>query len=73
MKLENLRYKERLDKDGEFESLEIWQGTNKVIISLGDDTFGEGVTNSKWNTVKQTVDKIQSRIITRNGVKLGDE
>lgn len=62
MAMTNLTYKQVLNGNGEFVALEIWQGDQHIIISFIPDTFGEGVANFKWETIKKTIDSIREKV-----------
>jgi hypothetical protein len=57
----NLQYKQRLDEQGNFKSLEIHQNGQFIVISLGSTVYGDGTGNTKWDTIKETINRIQER------------
>jgi len=62
MKPTQITYKQVLDDQGDLSYLEIWQGTQRISISLAGNTFGDGASNYKWETIKKTIDKLQGNV-----------
>jgi len=60
MKPTQITYKQVLDSQGNLAYLEIWQGSQRISISLAGNTYGDGASNYKWETIKKTIDKLQS-------------